>query len=168
MGRVRSSFRRWGDILKYDDASWHCGGDFPNDLPDEAGATHIGMFVTWAVLNGLAGQIHTEDLPEALAKLQSRQDTPGAWFLQACDGKFTDEDLNEEGNQFARDYYADDAGLQTGVESYLADYDAVFADVDSLYRVPDTWESYEKVAPTIARRFMKWRNSKTGWRRLFS
>ncbi|MGN6118448.1 MAG: DUF7832 domain-containing protein, partial [Rhodanobacter sp.] len=43
--------------MKYDDASWHYGGDFPKDLPDEAGATHTGMFVAWALLSGLAGQI---------------------------------------------------------------------------------------------------------------
>src|SRR6266404_3538306 len=36
--------------MKYDDASWHYGGDFPEDLPREAGATHTGMFVAWALL----------------------------------------------------------------------------------------------------------------------
>ena len=33
---------------KYDDASWHYGGDFPKDLPIEAGATHTGMFLALA------------------------------------------------------------------------------------------------------------------------
>ena len=31
--------------MKYDDASWHYNGDFPTDLPVEAGATHIGLAV---------------------------------------------------------------------------------------------------------------------------
>ncbi|WP_265102660.1 hypothetical protein [Acinetobacter sp. 'aerobic (ED)'] len=39
--------------MKYDDASWHYGGDFPADLPQEAGATHIGMFLTWMLLQTL-------------------------------------------------------------------------------------------------------------------
>lgn len=39
--------------MKYDDASWHVGGDFPKELPPEAGATHIGMFAAWCMLNGL-------------------------------------------------------------------------------------------------------------------
>lgn len=26
--------------MKYDDASWHYGGEFPDDLPPTAGATH--------------------------------------------------------------------------------------------------------------------------------
>ncbi|WP_262497415.1 DUF7832 domain-containing protein [Pedobacter caeni] len=30
-------------MAKYDDASWHYGGDFPKDLPQINGATHIGM-----------------------------------------------------------------------------------------------------------------------------
>jgi hypothetical protein len=33
--------------MKYDDASWHYGGDFPADLPREAGSTHIAMFLAW-------------------------------------------------------------------------------------------------------------------------
>ena len=36
--------------MKYDDAGWHVGGDFPDDLPPEAGATHIGMFAAWCML----------------------------------------------------------------------------------------------------------------------
>ena len=33
--------------MKYDDASWHYEGAYPADLPPEAGATHIGMFLAW-------------------------------------------------------------------------------------------------------------------------
>jgi hypothetical protein len=38
--------------MKYDDASWHYGGDFPTDLPRKAGSTHIALFLACAVLNG--------------------------------------------------------------------------------------------------------------------
>lgn len=162
------TFRRLGDRLKYDDASWHYSGDFPSHLPSEAGATHIGMFVSWAILNGLGGTIHTEDFPAELAKLNNRELTPGAWFIGACDEKFTDEDLNAEGNAFAEAYFANDAGLKTGSANYLGDYEAAFPGLDSLYRVPDTWDSYEKIAPIISRRILKWRNSGKGWRRFFS
>ena len=84
--------------MKYDDASWHYGGDFPAGLPPEAGATHIAMFLGWAVLNGLAGEYHTADAADELARLQRREVTPTQWFIHACDEKFTDEDLNDEGN----------------------------------------------------------------------
>lgn len=168
MGKARSSSRPSAERLKYDDASWHYGGNFPQDLPPEAGATHIGMFVAWAMMSGLAGQIHTEDFPEMLEKLQRRELTPAAWFIEACDEKFTDEDLNEEGNAFALEYYANDAGIRTGTASYLGDYEAVFPSLDTLYHVPDTWDSYDLLAPAISRRFLKWRNSQKGWRRLFT
>ena len=46
-----------------------------------------------------------EDFPDDVPKLSGRRATPGAFFLEACDGKFTDEDLNDEGNAFAQDYF---------------------------------------------------------------
>ena len=57
--------------MKYDDASWHSGGDFPADLPSEAGATHTGMFLAWALLSGLGGSLHTEDFPEDVERLKA-------------------------------------------------------------------------------------------------
>ena len=67
--------------MKYDDASWHYGGDFPADLADEAGATHTGMFVAWALLSGLGGELHTVECPEDMEALNSRAIAPGAFFL---------------------------------------------------------------------------------------
>jgi hypothetical protein len=47
--------------MKYDDSSWHYGGDvFPEDLPPEAGGTHIGMFLAWAIMNYLESEMHSE------------------------------------------------------------------------------------------------------------
>ena len=91
--------------MKYDDASWHYGGDFPKDLPPQAGATHTGMFLAWALLSGLAGEFHVEDDPEGIAALRARSVTPGAFFMSFCDGKFTDEDLCDDGNLFASKYF---------------------------------------------------------------
>ena len=136
--------------MKYDDASWHYGGDFPPNLPREAGATHIAMFLAWAVLNGLAGNYHTVDSAKDLAKLRAREITPGAWFMQTCDEKFTDEDLSEEGNCFAVNYY-DSGG------SYISDYCDAFPEVASLYHVEDNWASFDALAPVIAGRLHAWR-----------
>jgi len=139
--------------VKYDDASWHSGGDFPADLPPEAGATHIGMFVAWALLHGLAGDIHILEFPEPLARLRERKITPGHFFLDACDGKFTDEDLSELGNRFAEHYYEHEDTLG----HYFADYAAtVGIEPPSIYNVPDTWETYEQLAPIVQRRFEEW------------
>lgn len=139
--------------MKYDDASWHYGADnFPKDLPAEAGATHTGMFVAWAFLSGLAGAIHIEDFPEDIPKLASRVVTPGAFFLEACDGKFTDEDLNEEGNRFAADYF----DLEKG--GYLSDYEEVLGEEGrDLYYVADTWQNFERLKPLLDKRFSEWK-----------
>jgi hypothetical protein len=83
--------------MKYDDASWHVGGEFPKELPPEAGATHIGMFAAWCMLTGLAGELHEVELDDELQRLRQRKVTPGAWFIAACDGKLVDEDLSDEG-----------------------------------------------------------------------
>lgn len=73
--------------MKYDDASWHYGGDFPEELPDEAGATHTGIFLAWALLVGLSGEFHVDDSPEDIPRLKMRSLTPGQFFLESCDGK---------------------------------------------------------------------------------
>ena len=138
--------------MKYDDASWHSDGDFPAGLPAEAGATHIGIFLAWALLTGLGGEAHTSEMPEGIAGLRERSITPGSFVLQFCDGKLTDEDLNEEGNAFAAAYF----GFEKG--SFLADYEACLAeDLPSLYNVPDTWSTYEAIQPVFDRRLAEWR-----------
>jgi hypothetical protein len=62
-------------------------------------------FVAWAFLSGLAGEMLTVNFPEEIPKLRSRSVTPGRFLLQSCDGKFTDDDLNDEGNAFVRSYF---------------------------------------------------------------
>jgi hypothetical protein len=140
--------------MKYDDATWHSGGDFPENLPAEAGATHTGMFLACALLAGLSGDLHIVELPDSLEMLRERIITPGAFFLASCDGKFTDEDLNAEGNAFTASYYDPQKG------SYLADYEAVLGkDLPTLYHVADTWENFDRIAPVLDNRFVGWRQS---------
>lgn len=146
--------------MKYDDASWHYGGNFPTDLPPEAGMTHIAIFVVWAILNGVAGEIHNPGELEVDLKIKERSITPTEWFISACDEKFTDEDLSEEGNSFAQSYYADGTGLLAQSGSYLADYQQAFPGLKQLYEVPPTWASYDRVAPLISKRFKEWRARK--------
>jgi hypothetical protein len=143
--------------VKYDDASWHSGGDFPKDLPVESGATHIAMFAVWAWSNGLAGPLILEDVPEALDAVQSRAMSPAEIFLRYSDGKLIDEDLSDEGNAFARSYYLD--GTDSGrLGEYVADYEAVLgASLPTTYHVSNSWETFDKFAPVISRRFDEWR-----------
>lgn len=145
--------------VKYDDASWHYGADFPPELPLKAGATHIAMFVAWAALNGLAGDYHTREAADDLALLRQRKITPTEWFIRVCDEKFTDEDLNAEGNAFARAYYGNEGDLPTSSGSYLADYAEIFSTAPTLYHVNDSWASFDAIAPVISKRFEASRNT---------
>lgn len=117
------------------------------------------MFLAWAVLNGLAGSLHTDELADDLAMLMDRRLTPTEWFLRACDEKFTEEDLNGEGNAFARTYYGDENGLHTGAGSYIADYDTSFQSGATLYHVLDTWATFAALDPIIRDRFKAWQNA---------
>ena len=138
--------------MKYDDASWHTGGNFPADLPASAAGTHTGMFVAWAFLAGFAGTIPANNAREQIHRLQSRSVTPGAFFLEACGGKLLDEDLNEEGNAFARAYFDFAEG------QYLSDYDATLgADLSDIYRVADSWENFDRLKPVLDARLREWR-----------
>jgi hypothetical protein len=141
--------------MKYDDASWHSEGDFTPDLPEEAGATHSGMFLAWALLNDLGGELHLEDCADDLESLRRRETSPGQYFLAACDGKLTDEDLNEEGNAFAAVYF----DLKDG--QYLGDYTATVASsLPTPYHVPDTWEVFDQLKPILDQRFQDWRGGR--------
>jgi hypothetical protein len=138
--------------MKYDDASWHYGGNFPTDLPMEAGATHTGMFVAWAWLSGLAGEMILNDFPNDLEILRSRSLVPGQFFLERCDGKFIDDDLNDEGNLFAQAYFDFEKG------QYIKDYTATLGqDVQNLYYVKDSWENFDRLKPVLDRRFAEWK-----------
>jgi hypothetical protein len=142
--------------MKYDDASWHYGGEFPEDLPDEAGATHTGMYLAWALLSGLSGDIHVTDFPEDIPRLQSRVLTPGAFFLSSCDGKLTVENLSDEGNAFTAHYFNFESG------QYLADYEETLgqdmpAGPNGLYYVADSWENFDILKPVLDSRLAEWR-----------
>ena len=110
------------------------------------------MFLAWCVLHGMAGELHTDDQADELAELHARELTPGRWFVMTCDAQFVDDDPNDEGNAFAASYYALDRGL------YLGDYDQILGQaLPSLYHVPDTWDTYDRLAPVIAQRYDEWK-----------
>ena len=134
--------------MKYDDASWHYGGNYPGDLPEQNAFTHIGMFLAWALLNGLGGELHSHESKDELESLQACRIMPGVYFRRNCDGKLTDEDLSDKGNRFAEMYYE---------KSYFRDYVSTLAtELESPYHVEDTWENFEKISQVVSRRFDVW------------
>ena len=140
--------------MKYDDASWHYGGDFPKDLPIEAGGTHISMYLVWCLLSGLGGELHELDYAEELQLLKKRSMTPNQYFFDTCDGKFADEDLNEEGNAFTKAYFDYDEG------AYLSDYDSLLAEgLPTIYHVDNSWENFDQLATIIKSRYDSWKGT---------
>jgi hypothetical protein len=126
--------------MKYDDASWHYGGEFPAELPQEAGATHMGMFVAWALLSGYANPKLDLDFGE----LTLRTTTPGAFLVDNLDGKFISDWLSDEGRGFTQVYYHSDNHY------YTNDYIKVLGqDLKSIYHVQDTWENFDLLKPVI-------------------
>jgi hypothetical protein len=143
-----------------DRADWHSGGNYSADLPPENGGTHIGMFLAWAILNGLQSELHDEESRDELAAVRGRRMTGREFLFRVCDGKFWEDDLSAEGNEFAAAYYLGEGGR--GYGAYIGDYEtALAAGLPSTYHVEDTWNNYDVIAPVISRRFAKWRAARS-------
>ncbi|KPY94905.1 Uncharacterized protein ALO36_04656 [Pseudomonas syringae pv. tomato] len=142
-----------GAAMKYDDASWHYNGNFPSDLPSAAGATHIGMFLAWMLLNKLASEELLEDAESEVAALTKRELTGSAFVISMLDEKLTDQEFNDIGNAFALAYYE---GLNND-SRYIDDYLLAFSVTqDEVYSVPDTWANFDKLSPLMDARFAEW------------
>ena len=149
-------------MSSYDRADWHYGGNYPKGLPPENGGTHIGMFLAWAILHNFESEMHRKDSAESLRAVRERKMTGREFLFKECDEKFTSNDLNDEGNAFAKWYYDGDGK----VSPYINDYDALIAKgLPSLYHAEDTWATYDHLAPTIDRRFAEWKQQgqKKSW-----
>lgn len=132
--------------MKYDDASWHYGAeDFPQDLPEEAGGVHIGMFFAWLINEDFLSEEFLEDFEDDAVRLKNR-DITGTDALFLIDGKFIDVLLNDEGNAFTSAYYNN---------SYYNDYFDLFQEYDS-YSVEDTWANYDRLVPIIDKAYNQW------------
>jgi hypothetical protein len=148
-------------MAKYDDASWHYGGNYPKDLPPANAATHIGMFLTWCIDRDLLSEEQNDDFEEDIQKVKNRTLTGAEFLMSVCDEKFTTGDLAQLGNDFAKAYYArKEKTAAAKYASYFEDYEQVFGKTDGafeLYRVANTWENYNLLKPLIDQRFEEWK-----------
>jgi len=141
--------------VKYDDVAWHHGGDFPADVPPEAGATHIGAFLHWLIINDRIGDELREDSVDAIAAVRSGTMTGARFLMSELDGKLIDEDFDDEGNAFALAYYEGHGGGSPYIADYLATLDVTTAP-DSFYRVPDGSSTQEALSTVIGARYAEW------------
>ncbi|WP_410210106.1 hypothetical protein [Aquirhabdus sp.] len=143
--------------MKYDDASWHFGGNFPPKSPQEFGGTHIALLLKWCFIKGWAGDLHLED-PESnndVEYVKQGQKSGTDFLFQWCDGKFTDEDLNDEGNAFIQVYYGE-AG------KYLNDYANKFGPL--MYIGSEDQHDFKKFSNMVEKRYQSFIKPKSnGW-----
>lgn len=125
--------------MKYDDASWHDNDEFPTDQPYEHTGTHIALYLRWCFIKGWASELHMEYEPDAVADVISGNLSATEFLFEHCDGKFTDEDLTDEGNMFTEQYY--------GSDGYLLDYAEIFGDL--IFSVPESAHDFEKLSKIL-------------------
>jgi len=126
--------------LKYDDASWHYGGEFPKNSPNEYGGVHIALFMRWCFIQGWAGQVHHQNHSENVENVIDGKLSAVQFLFSHCDGKLTSDDLNHEGNVFAQQYYGDD-GL------YITDYMSVFGEL--MYAASEEAHDFRKLSDIL-------------------
>lgn len=142
------------DVVVYDKAKWHFGGDYPADLDDDYAYTHAGYFFGWIVDNDLADPDFLDDNKDAIARFRRREISARDLFI-ITDGALVDDMMNDTGNAFAAAYFDFDRG------EYLDDYDAILcADCATMYHVEDTPENYARICARITERFLQWKASR--------
>ncbi|MES2952368.1 MAG: formylglycine-generating enzyme family protein [Pseudomonadota bacterium] len=136
--------------MKHDDYEYYFLNFGNEGLSQEAGATHIGMFIAWAISRDLVVERDSDDYVVWLAKVLRREVTGRDFLLHWCAGKLHSDDLNADGNAFATHSYT---------ESYLRCYCKVFGlegskTADELCSVEDSWSNFDKLAPVLDELFL--------------
>lgn len=126
------------------------------------------MFLTWCIDNDLISEEQLEDSGEDVQAVKDRKLTGAEFLIKNCDEKFIDDDLNDLGNEFAKDYYEDDTDFGGKFGSYEDDYPATFDQIaiekgfeyETFYHVENTFNNYEVLKPIIDKRFIEWETYK--------
>lgn len=136
-------------MAKFDDASWHWGADnFPADVPEENGATHIGMFVTWTIERGLfADPDLTPEEVEAVGAVHAGSMSGRDFLLRYFNGKLYSDCFTAQVADFAERHYDD----------FLRDFELLLCQgLPSGYYVEDTRENYEVMATALDKRWTRY------------
>ena len=130
--------------MTIDDAGWHYDTCSEHDLDHSCAATHIGIFFAWLAHHGLTAPDRIN-----ITALRDRSVTPGAFLLARCGGEISGFMLTPEGSAFSKAAY----------RAYLGAYRRIpeIAAHPVTYAAPDTWETYDAVAPVIAEGYAVYR-----------
>jgi hypothetical protein len=139
-------------MTKFDDASWHWGADdFPDDAPEENGATHIGMFLTWMIERG---RFADPEVPaDAVEAVRTRSMSGRDFLLKCCDGKLFSGLFTAQAADFSERHY----------EGFIEDFQRLLCqNLPSNYYVEDTRENYEIMAAALDQRWARYAADKPG------
>lgn len=145
--------------VKYDDASWHYDSAAGADEEERwaRASNHIAVYVKWCMLRGWVGADHLLD-DEVVAAIQELRDgTLSAYAFEdafIC-GKFSEQDLSDEGNAFTRYYYlSSDSAVSDAylLREDVCDFEAIAAKFDVAY---DAWVAAGRPRPPETTRW--WR-----------
>ncbi|MCW5732580.1 MAG: hypothetical protein KIS73_00545 [Enhydrobacter sp.] len=140
-------------MASIDKVDLHSGADdFPDDVPEENGATHIGWFVRWVIERGLF--VAEEGTPADVIDAVRTGTMSGRDFvMEHLDGKLWPSDLSEEGQAFADTHY----------DGYLKDVGGLLIqDLESVYYAEDSDANYRMVAAALNERWERFKAEASG------
>ena len=133
----------------FDKAKWHAQSVEEYGLPEEHAFVHTGLFVAWCALNALwEDQEGDQDI---IATMRDRRASPIALY-EWNDGCFFPSMLNRGGEAFARAYFSFSGDFIEDYGNTLSD------DLPSVFHVPNTWASYDRIAPVFQDRYRQFLN----------
>jgi len=144
----------------YDNIRFHLDEEYPEGLPSENAATHIGMDWIWAAQAGLANPVWqtAPESAEDFANMLKGRTSGRRFLLKHMDGALTADDFTELGQRFTEFYYTDE---EDGYGAFMEDY-VLALDTPSLggfYHVKNTPETFAKLTPVFQTAFEKWQSS---------
>lgn len=138
----------------YDKAKYHYEGEFPNELSIDQAFVHTGMFLGWIIENILFSKEFEQESQDEIKQFKMRKLT-GTQIYMNWDGVLASDMLNDEGNEFAKDYFDFEHGL------FPMDYVETFPEAETIYHVEDTWENYNQIKKVIDKRYLDWINQRS-------
>lgn len=134
--------------IKYDDIDWHYNDEFPKDLDKDCARTHMALFLGWAIIRGLAGEVLDSVRADQMQSLRQGHTDAKLILAECCDDKITGDDLSDAGNAFALAYYE---------STYLDDYVNLSDDgLPTIYHEPYSARKASEVYSLLDSRYLEW------------
>ena len=144
----------------YDNIRFHLDEEYPEGLPSENAATHIGMYWIWVAQTGLANPVWqtAPESAEDFANMLKGRTSGRRFLLKHMDGALTPDDFTEQGQKFTS-YYNDNEedGYGAVLEDYVRPLDT--PSLGGFYHVPNPPEIYHRLKPVFQSAFDQWKNN---------